>query len=1110
MISIKNILTISSFEATVLWRNWFFRIVAILGIGFITIFNLAVFSELDTPQWAVLSNSWIQPYATLILISIPQVAAVIFLATGLIKKDKKLDTNEVFFVRPISNLDYVLGKALALIKLFFLLNVVLLCIPLTVNLTSPLATFNPIAFLIYPLLTSIPSIVFTTGISFFLVTVIRNQPITIVLLIGVTGVQLIYYFDQFSNILDFMAFRIPMLASEITGFVDVQFALWQRAFYFFTGTAFLFFTAFSLDRFSSHRLAHRATGLTGMALFLFSFIIMWQLWNMRQAPILLREQMILVKNKWADVPNADILSHSIDLRWAGDEIASTSDLVIKNNSDKTLDTVYFTLNPGLAVDEVLIDNKPYNFNRDLQLLSIDHQLNIRPDQQLKLRIKYHGSISEAAAHLEVDGKRYQSPNDHFMHSLKKKYAFLEDDYVLLTKDVLWYPDTQVGFNLKSAGNQKLSFIDFRLNVQAPPGKTAISQGAVVIKDNSYQFRSEYPLPQISLVIGDYEKKEITVAGVAYSVFHYPKNDFFVRHLGQLADTLNHLITDVVHEYEDAQRLSYPFKRLQFVEIPLQFTAYNKIYESSQAFLQPETVLWPEEGGGIRQFDLRRQLRDMNHQAIRANQVLTEKQKQANVFTDLIKNVFTKQAGSTWVYEGHDFDNPDYSLYPNYYDFNSGIVSEDWALLNRSIATYLRNDKQIQNDYSRNINGVSFTEECNNLMRTSPISEILTGGEFSKITKSVSLKSQYLFSYLSHMLGESNFKSFLYDWVNSHQHQLVSYESFRKALSLRFSVDIDPIIRKVYSETSQPAFEVLGLEKYEVMDGDKKRYQVLVKARNTGDSDGVLEVKFNAGQKNDDSYFAAKVNEEPEEEHAGKLCVIKRGETMMMGFVLDEKPNDISINTLISKNIPSVITMSIGPLSKREGGQLFEGERLIDAEKGSLQYEVIVDNEDSAFTYFSPIKPTMLKAWLDGRKAVDQKYFGSWSSSYSKWLATTGSDFYGSVIRSAHFTRSGNGDKIATWSPALREDGFYDIYVYMRGKNQNEFQGRDGDSRQFTYHYIINNADGTDNLEYNITNAEPGWNYLGSYYFTKTGGSVSLTDECDLRTVYADAVKWVKQ
>ena len=210
MISLKNIWTISKYESLVLWRNWFFRIVALAGLLFVSIFSIAMFSEADEPRWAQLANSWIMPYAVMQLICIPQVAAVVFLATGLIKKDKKVDTNEVFFVRPISNLDYVFGKALALFKLFFLLNLVLLCIPLIVNLTSPFATFNALAFVIYPLLTSVPSVVFTTGLAFLLVTLLRNQPISIVLIVGLAGVQLIYYFDKFSNILDFTAFRLSM------------------------------------------------------------------------------------------------------------------------------------------------------------------------------------------------------------------------------------------------------------------------------------------------------------------------------------------------------------------------------------------------------------------------------------------------------------------------------------------------------------------------------------------------------------------------------------------------------------------------------------------------------------------------------------------------------------------------------------------------------------------------------------------------------------------------------------------------------------------------------------------------------------------------------------
>jgi hypothetical protein len=376
---------------------------------------------------------------------------------------------------------------------------------------------------------------------------------------------------------------------------------------------------------------------------------------------------------------------------------------------------------------------------------------------------------------------------------------------------------------------------------------------------------------------------------------------------------------------------------------------------------------------------------------------------------------------------------------------------------------------------------------------------------------VSLKGEYLFSYLGQLIGEETFKSFLYDWINQHQHQLTAYKDFRQVIIDRFDLDLNPIIDQVYSDTSQPAFEILSIQKFEVMDEDRKRYQVLVEIKNSGENDGVVEIKFNSEENSDDSgFFRRTVNEEVKEEEVGQLSVIENGQTKLLGFVMDKKPESISINTIVSRNIPSVITMNLGTLSKKDGGTLFEGERIIEGHTKSEDYEVIVDNEDPGFSTFSPIEPTFLRAYLDSRNPSDKKYYGNWFRSYSKWLATTGSNFYGSVIRSAHFTRAGDGEKLTTWTPELEEEGFYDVYVYMMGKNQNQFLGRGGENRQYNYHYIINHGDGQDHIQYNISNAEPGWNYLGSYYFDQEGASIVLTDECELRTVYADAIKWVKQ
>ena len=176
-------------------------------------------------------------------------------------------------------------------------------------------------------------------------------------------------------------------------------------------------------------------------------------------------------------------------------------------------------------------------------------------------------------------------------------------------------------------------------------------------------------------------------------------------------------------------------RLQFVEVPIQFHAYNKIYESHQAYVQPEMVLWPEKGGNIRDFDFQLQQRNMERQARQENQVLTDKEKQANIFNTLIKKVFTKQIRDRWFFDGRNADDANYSIFPNLYVYNSGIVSQKWSLLNKGIAEYLNEEEMPETDFSRNINGISFTEECNQLMQESTLMEVLTQEtEFFKNSK----------------------------------------------------------------------------------------------------------------------------------------------------------------------------------------------------------------------------------------------------------------------------------------------------------------------------------------------------------------------------------------
>jgi hypothetical protein len=78
----------------------------------------------------------------------------------------------------------------------------------TMDILSPL----------YLLLISIPTLVYIMGLSFLLMSLIRNQAVTFVVILGYIGITLFLVKDNFYYFFDYMSFNIPMFKSEITGF----------------------------------------------------------------------------------------------------------------------------------------------------------------------------------------------------------------------------------------------------------------------------------------------------------------------------------------------------------------------------------------------------------------------------------------------------------------------------------------------------------------------------------------------------------------------------------------------------------------------------------------------------------------------------------------------------------------------------------------------------------------------------------------------------------------------------------------------------------------------------------------------------------------------------
>jgi hypothetical protein len=203
--------------------------------------NFAMIIEGGGEQgWAISSIPSAIPYFNLLILNVAQAVIAVFLASDFLKRDKKLDTTEVIYMRSMTNGEYVIGKTWGNLQVFLILNIAVVTMALIFNLLSQSTSVNWLSYAAYLLLISVPTLVFIMGLSFMLMSVVRNQAITFVLVLGYIGITLFLIQDKYYYIFDYMAFNIPMLISDITGMGNLDKVLLHRGIYFFAWCKFYF------------------------------------------------------------------------------------------------------------------------------------------------------------------------------------------------------------------------------------------------------------------------------------------------------------------------------------------------------------------------------------------------------------------------------------------------------------------------------------------------------------------------------------------------------------------------------------------------------------------------------------------------------------------------------------------------------------------------------------------------------------------------------------------------------------------------------------------------------------------------------------------------------
>lgn len=1122
MLSFYNIFTVARFEIKTLFRSWFFRIFAGLAIFILFWFNFGILTVGEVPL-TLRGLPACVPYMNLLLLNAAQAVIAVFLASDFLKRDKKLDTTEVIYMRSMTNGDYVLGKTLGIFLVFIALNVIMLIIAAVFNLIAPDVSIHLGSYLTYPLLISVPTLIFIFGLSFFFMVVIRNQAVTFIVLLGYIAMTLFFLSEKLHHVFDYMAFNVPLMYSDFVGFGNLTEVLIHRGIYLFLGLAFIFATIRLLKRLPQSVMMQR---LSLVFIVIFGGVSFWLAGvylSHIHAGNRLRQEMMALNDEWVDAARVSLQRSDIHLSHEGEKIDCSTRLVFQNLTEKDIDRIVFRLNPGLLVDRIESRGKEISFEREHHLLFIEPGDPLAPQSVDSLTVFYRGVIDEDACYLDADAEIRERDYRVWMYQMDKRHAFITPNYVLLTPETGWYPLPGVSFSPRRPQERGQDFIRFTLRVSTRAGLTAFCQGEVTGEGNgSFIFQPEVVLPQLSLVIGDYEKRSIAVDSVEYNLLTMRDHDYFVPYLSELGDTLSFLIRDMKQDFENRIELTYPYRRFSLVEVPVQFLSYPRIWTETMETVQPEMVFLPERGVMMPGADFRQSIRRLERRMERSNQVITP--------SEIQSNALRRFATSTLMDEsmGGRFDEDElpsiekrFTIYSNYHGYVTYLRSEKWPLLNGALESFI--SKRMENpmvQFRRTFTGLTDDEKVNLALVNQNLTELLKDpGKKEMIDDVLKTKGNYLFSQIQSEVGEENFKAFLNEILSANRFRALEAETFARMLEDRYGIDFETLVEDWYTSSTLPGFLITHVDGYKVLDGNRTRYQVRFTVTNPEMARGLLNVSFRmggggpGGRGGPGGFFGMGGGGDSEVE---RMIKVGSGQTKSVGIVLDAMPRMMSINTMISRNLPSVFNEMFEEFELKQNVTPFDGEEILEQPPAiSNPDEIIVDNEDPGFRAFNPVSQSPLKKLLRITHEEEEQYEGIrfWRPS-REWRATTNSDYYGKYIRSAHHVRSGEGDKKVEWKAPIPQSGYYDLYVFnantrLPGRGRGGGPGRGRRDERGQYHFIVTHDEGVDETIFDRKDAEDGWNFLGTYYLSADTAKVELTNESEERIVFADAIKWVK-
>ena len=1129
-------------------RTWMFIVVALLialvGYGQQVAFH-AIGSGMSVTVGAILAPRFVvaQLGAQMLWVLM---AALIFLAFDIRARDRRDRMLEVLDSRPVDNFASLLGRVLGLVLVGWL--PLALVAVLTVALAGLAAAADwPISPAVEPL--SMVAMLFVDApvaltlwcaIVVLIAVVVRNRLAVALISLAVLGAYIFGFFRSPTYLIGSFApigDMVGMPSDLAPLFLSWQSAL-QRVCYLAIAFGLLALAAVAHPRPDSAggraRLAAGAglavaglIGIGGLALSLLEDRRQLQAWAEAHEAV-------------RQLPRADLetLRGSVSIK-PGVSLAVDVDATLRAPAAGDASELVFTLNPGMAVSELLIDGQPTDHTHAAGILTIAADAT-EPGRQFTLSLRADGRPDIRFAYLDAafDPMAMRAFESGALLLLGLNAALFHSDYVALMPGIRWLPmpGAHVGLDDPERGRD---FFTMDIQVEAPAGWLVAAPGKrQPLRDgdrrdnerDGFRFSPGAPVTEFGVFAAPFERFAMDVDGVTLELLVSPKH---AENLLFFADAADELASRIETMLRDAERigLPYPYDGFSLVELPMGVRSFGGGWQMGTTLSLPGVMLLPEGGLPLAQFGFhmrnREELENLEGGVPRAKvdklvESLANDFGGGNPFIGAAHNFLTFQTGATGV----------------------GAAALDAMLLH--LANRLITDREgyfsafgMQSQLQSAIGAASISTFTGDgpsvagMIRDAAVnrpavwdralgeslSDLAVDDDPEVALSAMTLRTTAASRTILEALGREQAAGLLSELRRRFSGRNFTAAEF-EALAEERGADLGAVLGDWLSETAMPGYVTSPARAYRLPDSDtgEPRYQVLLDVRNDEPAPGLF-------------WLAGRIDAGDGAERSTGPIRIEPNTSMEVGLVTPAPPNAIWLGFHMALNrqtlrlvAPSADATEVVDAAPFNGGR----ESAWLPETGDA---VVVDDLDAGFSveYDSGVAPETGGGFAIALGAVPSPDMDEglpqhtlFTSGGGAWTRQQHPGAWGKYRRTLARARIARSNARAIFAAELPTTGRWRLDYHVphstTGRQQSFSgpgvqvqinQGGPGVPAQGAYDMTLVVGGESQAIEFDGAAAESGWNRLGEFDLVDRAVRVVVANGADAGdTVLADAVRFV--